>query len=457
MKLFFQVLFLLSVGTLQADCTEADCGPPLGMPNYLCADGETVAGPGDCIETANGGCAWEIVSCPQLTGYLIPIVVSFCMDACAYFYLESELGDFYTNITDLDNIESLSYFNHRYVTLSGEDVWCVECGAVDVSEITVSGNCEMPVDCFQNPCIDASCPAYPNAECVSTYCGGCHADFYQNGELITDCDYSNGCTDLTGISFGTCDMVIGIGYSNGSCNYISGCGWVVGGVDYSDAFFDTIEECEAACFDDQLTCDEIPAEYELLHIGEFATCEYDMDCIAVWGDCGVGLGGCHYSVNVELYPEDEIHELVNIWYEEGCMEGVCDCIGPPYAQCVNNVCTSAYCMGENPAGCLQTGCPDGFECEVNENDCIPSFCSCEGDFYGSWTCTEDCGGGVCVESSLLGDLNGDGVINVVDIVLAVDAILNTEFNPLGDMNGDGSLNVVDIILMVNHVFGFEAQ
>ena len=40
---------------------------------------------------------------------------------------------------------------------------------------------------------------------------------------------------------------------------------------------------------------------------------------------------------------------------------------------------------------------------------------------------------------------------MVDIVLAVDAILHAEYNPMGDINGDGSLNVVDIILMVNIV------
>jgi hypothetical protein len=234
------------------------------------------------------------------------------MDACAYYYMETELGDYLSNVTDLDNIESLGYFNHRYVTLSGEDVWCVECGAVDVAEIAISGNCGIPVDCFQDPCIEASCPAYPNAECVPTYCGGCHADFYQNGELITDCTTSTVCTDLTDIFFGLCDMVLGIGYSNGSCNYLSGCDWVINGVDYSDAFFDNFDDCETACFNDELTCDEIYSEYENLHSGEYVACDYDIDCMAVWGDCDVGLGGCHYSVNEENYSEEEIDGLIDI-------------------------------------------------------------------------------------------------------------------------------------------------
>ena len=101
---------------------------------------------------------------------------------------------------------------------------------------------------------------------------------------------------------------------------------------------------------------------------------------------------------------------------------------------------------------MQTGCADGYECVVNANDCISSYCECDG-FYGGWICTEDCGGGICTASNMLGDLNYDGSINVVDIVLGVDAILNNEFNPLGDMNADGSLNVVDIVILVNEILG----
>ena len=44
-------------------CTKAECGPELGMPNYLCPDGKTVAGPGPCTRT-NGVCGYTIISCP---------------------------------------------------------------------------------------------------------------------------------------------------------------------------------------------------------------------------------------------------------------------------------------------------------------------------------------------------------------------------------------------------------
>lgn len=40
------------------------CGPALGMPNYLCSDGKTKAGPtGRCLDQG-GSCGWEVVKCP---------------------------------------------------------------------------------------------------------------------------------------------------------------------------------------------------------------------------------------------------------------------------------------------------------------------------------------------------------------------------------------------------------
>ena len=199
------------------------------------------------------------------------------------------------------------------------------------------------------------------------------------------------------------------------------------------------------------TCDEIEDLYESLHGPEYATCDYDNDCITVWGACDVGLGGCHYTVNEDDYLEGEVDDLVDQWVENDCMEWVCDCSSPPYADCINGTCTPAYCMSDNPVGCFETGCPDEYNCVVTD-ECVPSSCFCDG-FYGEWYCTEDCGGGTCVAESLLGDLNGDGVINVMDIVLAVDAILHAEYDPMGDINGDGQLNVIDVVQLVNLILG----
>jgi len=48
-----------------AECEESDCGPQLGMPNYICPDGKTTAGPtGRCLSNSDGKCGWEVIGCP---------------------------------------------------------------------------------------------------------------------------------------------------------------------------------------------------------------------------------------------------------------------------------------------------------------------------------------------------------------------------------------------------------
>jgi hypothetical protein len=47
-------------------CGEDACGPALGMPNELCADGVTQSGPtGVCSRDDSGECRWEVRSCPE--------------------------------------------------------------------------------------------------------------------------------------------------------------------------------------------------------------------------------------------------------------------------------------------------------------------------------------------------------------------------------------------------------
>ena len=53
------------------------------------------------------------------------------------------------------------------------------------------------------------------------------------------------------------------------------------------------------------------------------------------------------------------------------------------------------------------------------------------------------------EISLNGDLNTDGSVNVLDVVILVNAILDNEFNFLADLNQDGLNNVLDIVQLVN--------
>ena len=54
-------------------------------------------------------------------------------------------------------------------------------------------------------------------------------------------------------------------------------------------------------------------------------------------------------------------------------------------------------------------------------------------------------------TSLLGDVNNDFMLDILDIVLMVNYILNSEviFTQVADMNGDGIIDILDIVNLVN--------
>ena len=57
---------------------------------------------------------------------------------------------------------------------------------------------------------------------------------------------------------------------------------------------------------------------------------------------------------------------------------------------------------------------------------------------------------ICNNNSILGDLNNDSNINIIDIVQLVNLILNDEnYLVSGDLNFDGMIDVIDIVSLVN--------
>jgi hypothetical protein len=55
-----------------------------------------------------------------------------------------------------------------------------------------------------------------------------------------------------------------------------------------------------------------------------------------------------------------------------------------------------------------------------------------------------------ISNELAGDVNEDGLVNIVDVVQTVNMVLGAaEINNLADINNDGLINVVDIVLLVN--------
>ena len=50
---------------------------------------------------------------------------------------------------------------------------------------------------------------------------------------------------------------------------------------------------------------------------------------------------------------------------------------------------------------------------------------------------------------IIGDINGDSLVNIQDVILAVNLILSMEYNDFADLNLDGNIDVLDIVQIVN--------
>ena len=53
---------------------------------------------------------------------------------------------------------------------------------------------------------------------------------------------------------------------------------------------------------------------------------------------------------------------------------------------------------------------------------------------------------------ILGDLNNDQTLNVLDLIIMVDIVLDeSEYTSLADMNNDTGINILDVVLLLNQI------
>ena len=72
------------------------------------------------------------------------------------------------------------------------------------------------------------------------------------------------------------------------------------------------------------------------------------------------------------------------------------------------------------------------------------------DEYDYATVFQMSGNGVGIE----GDMNGDGTLNILDIVALINFVFNDNDNPFADLNDDGTVNIVDVVMLVNLVLNW---
>ena len=57
------------------------------------------------------------------------------------------------------------------------------------------------------------------------------------------------------------------------------------------------------------------------------------------------------------------------------------------------------------------------------------------------------------DDTVWGDVNGDEILNVLDVVVMVNLVLSGSYDVVADLNSDGTLNVLDIVLLVGIILG----
>lgn len=303
---------------------------------------------------------------------------------------------------DCEMAMGLGLVNNECVFISGCG-W--EVGGVDYSGYSFETMQECEACIVDDPCQDLAGIDFGlcdmvlgignvNGQC--TWVSGCGWEvggvdyspyFFQNMSSCESCLSGDGCFDLSGIDFGPCDAILGVGVIGESCTYISGCGWEVGGIDYSQYSYESMAEC-------QLSCEEDVECLDLFGV-DFGLCDMPLGIANIDGTC-VALSGCDWEVGGVDYSPYFFQS------EEDCQIACTGCIDPeligtlecpadfePVCGCDNKTYWNS-CYAQNTAGVTSwtagpCACPDVNIIDT-ETACLTIYdpvCGCDGETYGN--------------------------------------------------------------------------
>jgi len=149
-------------------------------------------------------------------------------------------------------------------------------------------------------------------------------------------------------------------------------------------------DCDATCLA-YPSCDADETSFE-----RWEDCPADSSCreVSICGStiwCAELDSACLAEI---FYPSCEDGETLHERWEECPADASCREVtlcGMVY-WCSADI--APTCAGPNPAGCVSSGCEEGFVCDSSAGT-APSACGCDPE-SGTWTCTADVSGGVCV-------------------------------------------------------------
>ena len=282
------------------------------------------------------GCGWEVNGIDYSPAFYNSIAE--CTSNCGP--CEDLAG---VNFGDCDMAMGVGVINGvcTYISGCGWEVNGIDYSSAFYNSIAeCNSSCGLPVECIDPTQIDLSVPCplafIPVCGCDGvTYDNECYAFNYGGVTSWTQgvCeDVIQPCTDVADVIFGPCLTILGIAVVNGSCSYVSGCSTIIGSVDYSPAFYGTIEECVFECESpddciDPTLIDPTASCYDLWD--PVCGCNgmtYSNDCYAVnyggvtsWtqGPCNDVLGGCTYIQALNYQPDAS-------WDDGSCLFAPCN-------------------------------------------------------------------------------------------------------------------------------------